>query len=190
MSRPIGSQPMPTPPTITLASRCACGPTMRLLGISAPATGLSPWSDGADTVLAFPFVIEAPTTFYKVFWVNGSAAGNATDVGIYDASANFIVGTGAATTGSGTSVPQIVSLSATTILPPGLYYCGITHGATTTNQFTRWAAAQISHLKFLGCWKSSATDAAPLNTASLTMAALSNVAMPLYGLITRSVFDV
>lgn len=188
MSRAIGLRQMPSPPVITFASRCAPFPALRTA--AAAVSGISPWSDAANTVLAFPFVIEADTTFYKVFWLNGSGTiGGTRDVAIYSEDFTFIVGTGAATSATGPSAIQTVALTATTTLPPGLYYAGMGCSVTTTNNQVRWSFATlgIPFWMALGCWKT--TDANPINLDA-TPADLTNIAFPVFGLITRSVFDV
>lgn len=186
MSRLSGTRALPSPPLITFVCRLAQPMAVGYAGTAQ--TGTSPWSDVADTVLAFPFVLEQTTTFYKVFWANGSAAGGTSDVAIFDKDFKFIVGTGAATAGSGNTLPQVVALTATTTLPPGLYYAGMTHSATTTNQVGRWnAAARLLGLfTAFGCWKS--TDAGPINLDA-TPVSLTTDSFPLFGLITRSGFD-
>lgn len=183
-----GLSALPSPPVITAESRLSCVAGVAQMGAAAAASGTSPWSDAADFVLAFPFVLESPTSFYKVFWVNGSSAGGNSDVAIYDEDYNFIVGTGAATAGSGNNVPQVVALTATVRLGPGLYYAGMSHSATTTNQVFRWSSAASALWQGAGCWKFS--DNPPISSATATPADYTNVAMPLFGLITRSVFDV
>lgn len=189
MSRRYGIAPYIMPPTITAASRFALTSSMMRSGSAAPASGTSPWSDAANTVIAFPFVLPVTTPIYKVFWVNGSAAGGNSDIAIYDENYNFLVGTGAATAGSGNSVPQVVALSATTWLSPGLYYAGMAHSATTINQVFRWSVATIGTAiwQALGCWKFAQT--LPIS-GNATPADLTNVALPYFGLITRSGFDV
>lgn len=190
MSRPFGLRGMPSPPVITLGSRGSLGSAVRVSNTSSAASGVSPWSDAADTVLAFPFVIETQTVFYKGFWVNGSGTlGGTRDVAIYDDTYKFIVGTGAATAPVGASVPQVVAFTATTTLPPGLYYAGMGCSVTTTGNQFRWSVATIGTQLWqaAGCWKFA--DANPLNLDA-TPADLTNVAFPLFGLITRSVFDV
>lgn len=190
MSCSIGLRALPSPPIITLASRCALGGSLSRITNAAPATGVSPWSDAAGTVLAFPFVLESDTTFYKVFWVNGAGTlGGTRDVAIYGDDFKFVVGTGAATAAATINVPQIVALTATTTLPPGLYYAGMGCSVTTTGNVVRWSAATIGIAAFMGvgCWKFA--DANPINLDA-TPADLTNVAFPLFGLITRSVFDV
>lgn len=191
MSRPIGLRALPSPPVITIASRLSLGHALLRTATATAASGASPWSDAAGTVLAFPFILERDTTFYKVFWVNGAGTiGGTRDVAIYDENYNLIVGTGAATSASGTSVPQVVALSATTMLPPGLYYAGMGCSVTTTGNQFRWsiATAGIELWMAAGCWKYA--DANPISDATATPADITNIAFPVFGLITRSVFDV
>lgn len=189
MSRPIGAGfgALQSPPVITLASRCAWARGAFAAG--SAASGISPWSDAANSILAFPFVIECQTTFYKGFWVNGSAAGGNSEVGIWDDAFNKIVTTGSIV-GTGNSVPQAADITDTT-LPPGLYYAGMAHNATTTNQLFRWSVATIGIALWMsiGCWKQGGITLGSLG-ATATPADLSNVAFPVFGLITRSVFDV
>lgn len=191
MSRFYGLAPPPPPMVISPASRCAIGSALRQGGFSY-GTGVSPWSDAADFIICYPFTLDAPTTAYKVFWCNGSAAGGNSDVAVYDENFNFIVGTGASTAGSGSNVPQIVALSATVILPPGRYYAGMSHSATTTNQIYRATLTTFgtAFLMAAGCFKSNATDTPAIANATITPADLTNVALPMFGLICRSVFDV
>lgn len=188
MSRPVGLRPLPSPPIITIGSRLSIGGILRgFTGGVVPASGVSPWSDAANCLLAHPFVLEDHrTTFYKAFWWNGSAAGGNSEVGIWDAAYNKIVTTGAVA-GSGNSVPQVADLTDTT-LPPGLYYAGMAHSATTTNQITRWAAT-ASQWQSLGCWRQSGITLGSL-AATATPGDMTNVGFPSFGLITRSVFDV
>ncbi len=191
MSRLIGRRNLQSPPTITPASRCAMGGAISRFGVAAAASGVSPWSDAANTVLAFPFVLESDTTFYKGFWLNGSGTiGGTRDIAIYDENYSLIVGTGAATGATGTNVPQSVAFTATTTLAPGRYYAGMGCSVTTTNNQFRWSVATVGTGLWMsaGCWKYA--DANPISDATATPADLTNVAFPVFGLITRSAFDV
>ncbi len=183
-------RPLASAPVITLASRHAMGGNVRYAAAGAPASGVSPWSDAANCLLAFPFTIEAPTTFYKGFWVNGSSAGGNSEVGIWDVNYNKITTTGSQAE-SGNSVPQAFALAATIILPPGRYYAGMAHSATTTNQVFRWSVATtgISLWQAMGCWRQSGITLGSL-AATATPGDMSNIAFPLFGLITRTFFDV
>ncbi len=184
--------PQPSPPTITIASRLALGQSPLRMTNAGAATGVSPWSDAAICLLAFPFVLEVQTTFYKGFIVNGSAPGGLTEVGIWDADYNKIVTTGTFT-GAGASLPSSsgFAAAATPTLAPGLYYAGIAHNATTTNRFTRFSLATygIAIWQAAGCWREAAITLGAL-AATATPADMTNIAFPVFGLITRSVFDV
>lgn len=191
MSRPAGLTARPSPMVITAGSFNAIGPSMsRVLSGGVPASGVSPWSDAANSMLAFPFWLAAPTTIYKVFWVNGSAAGGNSSIGIYDAESLAKLVECASTAGSGNSVPQAVDVTDTTI-GPGMYYAAMAHDATTTNQLFRWStgASAGAHFQALGWFKHASVTLGNL-PATATPADLTNIAVPLFGVITRSVFDV
>lgn len=176
-----------SPPLITLSCRLSLGSNSgRQLG--TPASGVSPWSDAANKLLAFPFVLERQTTIYKAFWLNGSAAGGNSEAGIWDSAYNKIVTTGSIA-GSGNSAPQAADLTDTT-LDPGLYYAGMAHNATTTNQLTRWSLATlgIGVLMAMGCWTQTGITLGSL-ASTATPGDMTNVAFPVFGLITRSNFD-
>lgn len=193
MSRPIGPGPLPSPPIITPASRCSLGGGLARLGLTQPASGTSPWSDAASGLLAFPFVLEAPTRINKFFWINGSAAGGNTDMCVYEGETFTKVGTATGSVaGSGNSIPQVAApASGGFNLPPGLYYCAITHSATTTNQMNRWTIATlgIGFWMGLGYWK-MASQAVGSTPATATPGDITNVAFPYCGIITRTAFDV
>lgn len=186
------SNALPTPPVISPQSRLSLGMALRGIG-GVPASGASPWSDAANSLLAVPFVLEAAeTTFYKAWWLNGGTVGNNTEAGIWDANYNKIVTTGSVANAGTASLPQAAAFasSATPTLPPGLYYMGIAHDSTTTGHFFRWSVATVGTALWqgLGCWKQAAITLGSL-AATATPASLTNVALPTFGLITRSVFD-
>ena len=157
--------------------------------MGAPASGASPWSDAASSVLAFPFVLEAQTTIYKGFAVTGSAPGSNFEVGVLDASFNKLVSSGSVSGGAVASVPVMADVT-DTILPPGLYYAGMSCDATTTGRWSRWSLATLGTAVWMaaGCWKQASAGPGSFPTTA-TPADLTNVAFPLFGLITRSVFD-
>jgi hypothetical protein len=190
MSRLSGITPLPSPPVITLGSRLSVGCSFlaRTGGTTAAATGASPWSDAANCLLAFPFILEAAqTAFYKGFWVNGSSTGGNSEVAIYDGAYNKIISTGSV--GNATnSVPQSAAFSSTVTLPPGAYYACMAHDATTTNHFARWTSLKV-YYQMVGCWKQASITLGSLPSTA-TPADMTNAAFPLFGLITRSVFDV
>lgn len=188
MSRPIGSRMMPAPALITPACRLSLGSGFGGWQ-SAPASGTSPWSDAANCLLAFPFQLEAQTTFYKGFASTGSSAGSNFEVGIWDDAYNKIVTSGSVSGGAVASVPVIADFTDTT-LPPGLYYAGMACNATTTNRWTRWSVATTGAAiwQSAGCWRQSGITLGSL-AATATPGDMTNVAFPVFGLITRSVFD-
>jgi hypothetical protein len=192
MSRTYGLRALPTPPMVTFASRCSLGMVRSISG--AAATGVSPWSNAANALLAFPFVLEAPTTFYRGFWVNGSAAGGNSEVGIWDEDYNKICTTGSVA-GSGNSVPQSTAFTGGVFgsygLPPGLYYAGMAHDATTTNQLFRWSVATHGAAAWQaeGCWREAGVTLGSL-AATATPGDMTNIAFPLFGLITRADYTV
>lgn len=190
MSRLVGGLVVPAAPTITLVSRNAVGSGIVRTGIVSPASGASPWSDAANALLAFPFTLVGATTFYKGFWVNGSAAGGNSEVAIYDENFNKIVTTGSVA-GATNSVPQVAALTATVRLAPGLFYAAMAHDATTTNQLSRFAITSIGNViwQSLGCWRQAGITLGSL-PATATPGDMTTVGFPLFGLITRSVFDV
>lgn len=190
MSRNYGLRPLPTPPIFTITSRCSLGGAVSRTGAGAAASGVSPWSDAANCLLVFPFVLEIPTQFFKGFWVNGSAAGGNTEVGIWDEGFNKLVTTGSVL-GTGNSVPQSNAFASSVqpILPPGLFYAGIAHSATTTNQLFRWSVGTAGNFwQAMGCWKQAGITLGSL-AATATPGDMTNAGFPLFGLITRSVFD-
>lgn len=191
MSRPYGVLPPLSPAVIVPGGRCSM-PAMRELIVSAAASGASPWSDAADGLLAYPFVVEAPTLINKFFWVNGTSVTTSTsDMALYDASFNKVGTATGSITNANINVPQATAPSGGAFtIPPGLYYCAITHAQTTTGHFFRWSSGTfgIAVWKSLGCWKMAA-QAAGSTPATATPGAITNVAFPLCGIVTRSAFD-
>lgn len=120
----------------------------------------------------------------------GSAGGTVNrEVGIWDDAYNKIITTGAVAGANTNSVPQSAAFTATVTLPPGLYYAGMAYNATTTNTHFRFAASVIAVWQAMGCWRQAAITLGSL-AATATPGDMSNVAFPLFGLITRSAYDV
>lgn len=183
-----GVAPLPSSPTIHLGSRHGVGAGMRLHSTaSGPASGANPFA--VNDMLAFPFMLSAPSTsINKAFWVNGTAAGGNSSVAIYDA--DFVMlAQSASTGGSGASVPQ--SVACTAKLGPGTYYCALAHDSTTSGRFFRWTVATTGagFWMLAGCWKQSSVTVGALPNPA-TPVACTDVGFPLFGLITRTVFDV
>lgn len=178
-----GTAWMPTFPVIMPASECALGSYVERAGGEA-TSGANPFA--ANEMIAFPFRLTAPVTpVNKGFWLNGSSAGSNYSMAIYNADYVRVVQS-ASTGGSGANVPQAVSLTAK--LSPGLYYCALASDAATTNRLFR-VASNAPTWKVLGCWKQASITVGSLPSTA-TPVAYTATTMPIYGLITRTVFDV
>jgi hypothetical protein len=181
---------LPSPPNIWVGGRLSIGGTAGRSSAN-PGTGVSPWSDAANCLLGVPFQLEAArTTFYKGWWLNGSSAGTtAAEVGIWDEAYNKITTTGSVV-GSGNDIPQSSALATTVTLGPGRYYMGMAANQTTTNRWSRFSVATVGVALWqgLGCWKQAAITLGSL-AATATPADITNVALPAFGLLTRTVFD-
>jgi hypothetical protein len=139
-------------------------------------------------MLAFPFVLDVATSVNKMFWNNGSSVGGNYSTAIYDADFALLAQT-ASTAGAGSaSVPQVVTLAAR--LGPGLYYAVLAHDSATTNRLMRWSIATLGagYWKMAGCWRQASITLGAL-PATATPVACNNIAFPVFGLITRTVFD-
>jgi hypothetical protein len=164
---------------------------MRILLATSPATGVSPWSAAANVLLGVPFQLEAArTTFYKAYWVMGSAGGTANrEVGIYDEDFVKVVTTGAVAGNNANSVPQVAALTATTTLGPGRYYMVMGYAATTTNTHFRWSLVSgQGQIGAMGCWDTGAITLGSLPSPA-TPTSWGRISLPQFGLITRSAFD-
>lgn len=192
MSRNAGLRPAPAPPTIHFGSRnSAAAAALGRIGISIPVSlATSPWSDAANKLIAFPFWLDVPTTIYKGFAVNGTSPGGNFEIGVLDASFNKLVSSGSVASGAGGSVPVMADVTDTK-LPPGLYYAAMSHDATTASRYFGWTLATTgaTFYQSFGCWQQAAAGPGSFPTTA-TPADVSNVSFPLFGLITRSVFDV
>lgn len=191
MSRTIGLRQLVSPPIISPASRLSFGGALSRLGVGAAASGASPYSDAANAMLAFPFCLEVATTIQKGFLLNGTAGGGASEIGIYDDAFNRLCTTNTFTPAVN-SVPTSQAMATVVTLPPGLYYGALAHGATTTGQLFRWSVATIGIglWQSLGCFRQAAvTPGSPGLPATATPADITTISFPVFGFITRTVFD-
>lgn len=186
MSRPY-PLPWQSPAVITPASRCAMGNAIRETGAGAAASGVSPWSSTANLLLAFPFVLDIATPIYKMFNIGGSAASGNFEVGILDDAFNKIVSSGSVAN-TNASAPNIVDTT-DVVLPPGLYYGAASCDVTTTNRWFRWSASTSAFWQAAGCWQQASAGPGSFPNPA-TPADFSTVGFPLFGFITRTVFDV
>jgi hypothetical protein len=120
----------------------------------------------ANLAVYWPFAIQQVQTVYKFFWINGSAAGNNADVGIFDSAGVKLISTGS-TAMTGNNALQVTDV-ADTVLTPGIYYFGFSHSSTTANRIVCMGASSAGHQALLAGMRTE-TSALPLpSTATLT----------------------
>lgn len=128
------------PPYFSTGSRNSAGASVGGGSVNAMSAAVA-WG-AANLALFAPFVLGAPFTVQKMWWVNGATVGtNHVDVGIYDSQGNQILHSGSTLT-SGVSVLQSVSVTATT-LNPGLYYAAMAMDGTTDRVRVFTASLQL-----------------------------------------------
>lgn len=125
-----------------------------------------------------PFWVPEPLTIVKLLAYNGATAGGNTDIGLYDAAGNEVVGTAAALQ-AGTTAWQEFDITDTPIRP-GLYFIGLLN-TTTTGTYYAWATKELG--RAAGVY-SQAVGAGNL-PATATFAALDAAVVPLVGMSTR-----
>lgn len=166
----------PHSPTIIPPSPEALGASMFTLTTNATFNSSGVWPS-ANLAIYIPFTIRRVTQIYKLFTVNGSAAANSFDIGIYSGDGTKIISTGS-TAQSGTTVVQAVTITTTT-LGPGQYYMALAMNGTTGTFFKTGSAVQILHTEGI----LNQATAFPL-PATATFATASQIYTPLFGLAT------
>lgn len=84
----------------------------------------------ADAVFFAPFRVRRRFVASRMFAMNGAIAAGNTRLGIYDKDRALLAST-PATAMSGTDVEQVISLSASVTLAPGLYFMALSNSGTT-----------------------------------------------------------
>jgi hypothetical protein len=190
MSEPVLTWvgPLPTPPVITMGSRNSVAGCTTRPNQTVPASGTNPFN-AANEMVAYPFCITDTVTVYKGFWVNGSSIGGNSSLAIYN-SENVQLVQSASTLNAGASSPQSVAMQVS--LSPGVYFAAMaSNTGTTTNRYFRWSIATTGAVfwRAYGCWRQAGITLGSL-PATATPVGYTNIAMPIFGLITRSNFDV
>ena len=109
---------------------CAYAGVIDHLALTTYASGT--WG-AANQGIYIPFTTPQRVTVYKLGWVNGSAAGGNTDVGLYAGTTRMVsTGPTARVTNSATQWVDIADQT----LDPGTYRAAMSHSATTANQVT------------------------------------------------------
>ena len=147
------------------------------LGADGGGAGGSLAWPAANRAIFIPLMIQQNITIYKLYTVNGSAAGGNVDVGIYSKAGSKLVSSGA-TAQAGTSALQKFDIT-DTALTPGQYYFALSCDSTTPT-FTRLAPAVADVLSMFGCQQDAAGYTLP---ATASFADITSAYLPRCGLI-------
>lgn len=118
-----------TPPSISTWSKYSVVSDYAHQGGSRLTMAPRTWT--ANVAIYAPFWLPWPYTVKRMWWQNGSSAGNHADVGIYTWEGCRIVSCGP-TLMSGNSAPQYVACDV--LLSPGWYYMAFMHNSGTINR--------------------------------------------------------
>lgn len=169
-----GNSPLP-PPFLGTMTQPYCGRQARAFAGLSPASGA--WGT-ANTAVFVPFWIPFAYNVKRIWWVNGSAAGGNTDVGVYSKDGTLIVSAGS-TAESGNSAPQFVTPTETLLLP-GSYYFAMNHSAVTANHVNRSTALTAEFCRMIGLL-TQAVGATALPATATFAANGSNTIYPVCG---------
>lgn len=103
----------------------ACGVDIQATGFSV--NGNITWIANLATYV--PFVLARPKLIAQFFWVNGTAVGGNTDVGVYNEALTKLLSTGS-TANSGTTTLQAVNVT-DTLLQAGRYWLALASDSST-----------------------------------------------------------
>lgn len=165
-------------PNLTSASSAAIGNETTVM--SASFLTAQAWST-ANSAIFIPFRIAYPMTFSSMYWINGTVGTDSCDVGVYTASGSRIVSSGGTLT-SGASVPQIVSVTSTT-LQPGLYYLAMARNGTTNTLGA--ASLSLQQTRSVAIYMTATSY--PLPSSVTYVATSSAISVPLVGISTTGV---
>lgn len=139
---------------ISVSSPACIG--IETVAYTAQIVGTNAWPS-SNLAIYIPMKIGYIFIAQKMLWVNGATVTNNTvDVGIYDSQGNRLVHSGATTT-SGVSVMQSVTITATTLYP-GLYYLAMVVNGTTDT----FLSSATGAINCAACGMLSQTSASPL----------------------------
>ena len=138
----------------------------------------------ANRAIAYPFVLCAPITFTTLFAMLGATNSGNFDVGIYAADGTKIISAGATAMNAGASVPQLITVTSTTI-GPGLYYCAMAVDNTTATLQNFQIGTVLTNVGLIGCGCAQMASAYVL-PATFTFAQIAANYLPWCGVSTRS----
>lgn len=138
---------------------------------AATQPGSTAWP-AANRAIFVPIRLGYPATVYKLVIGGGTTAAGNFDVGIYDASGNKLVSSGA--TAKSASVEHILDIT-DTVIGPGLYYLAL--AADGTNNYVAWVppAPAIQNARLLGILQAATSYTLP---ATVTFAACTSGYLP------------
>lgn len=174
MSLSLPAQPFRSMPIISSFSHESIGRSMNI-GNGLPVS--TAWAT-ANQARYVPFWIAEYITIVKLMAYNGATAAGNTDIGLYDAAGNEVVGIAAAAQ-AGTTAWQEFNITDTPLVP-GLYYIGLLN-TTTTGTYYAWQMTQIG--RAAGVF-SQAVGAGNLPNPA-TFAALDAGVVPVVAMSTR-----
>ncbi len=137
----------------------------------------------ANLAIYCPFWVPWHYPVKRMFWINGSSAGNLHDIGIYTWEGKRIISNGPVL-GVNNSTPQYVSCDI--LLSPGNYYLGYVHNTATANRCFGTAptgAAGLLRARECGFYQEVVSVQGTL-PATATFATYANALIPYCG-ITR-----
>lgn len=128
MSYEPGVAIVPPPPLVSSFGNYAFGPDM--LGVQSQTAGSAAWNT-AKGVIYVPCYLPLSMVAVKLWWHNGNTISGNVDVGIYNSTSGFSVGSRIINTGSvaqaaPSSAIQIVDVTDTFLAGPNLYYLAMT----------------------------------------------------------------
>lgn len=167
----------PVPLILSPLSELSIGLQLASNAAVVPASAVWP---SANLGIYVPFALPRTMTVLKLFWVNGATVAGNVDCGIYDASLNKIISTGAVAQAT-INVAQSVDITDTVLPGPANYYMCLSASLATATFFR--TTPVVSILKASGMAQQASAHPLP---ASLTLAAVANAYVPIFGLAFRT----
>ncbi len=172
---PSGNTPLPL--FINVWSRYGAGLETRYQ--SGGLTIASSAWPAANLAIYIPFWLPFPYPVQRLYWSNGSAAGDNWDAAIYTKGGAKLYSPGS-TGGSGNSASQYVTPGTPFVIGPGRYYWGISHSSTTANRAYASATPSVAVLRMMGVLQEAlGSIALPSN---MTPVAPANAFLPTVGM--------
>lgn len=167
----------PVPLMLSPLSELSLGQQLASAAAVVPASAVWP---SANLGIYVPFALPRTMTVLKLWWLNGATVAGNVDVGIYDAALNKVIASGA-TAQATINVLQAVDIADTVLPGPANYYMALSASLGTATFFR--TTPVIEALKAMGCAQQASAHPLP---ASLTLAAIAQAYLPIFGLAFRT----